>query len=398
MGEPVIVEAVRTAIGKRGGGFRETRPETLLAAVLREVVARPGLAPHHVDDVIVGCVTQAGEQGANVGRIGVLVAGYPPQVPATSINRMCGSSQQAIHFAAQAVAAGDASWVVAAGVEHMTRVPMFSDIADPQASAGGTAVDVFDRLSPALRERYEILHQGESAERIAERYGLTRRELDTFSFESHRRAGRAIREGRFDRQIVPVQGVDADGRPLTIRQDEGVRLEPDLEKMAQLKPAFRPPDRGVITAANSSQISDGAAAVLIADRDAARSMGLRPRARFRARVAVGDDPTLQLLGVIPATRRALERAGVRLKDLDVIEINEAFASVVLAWGREFEPDWERVNPNGGAIAHGHPLGATGAVLMTKLLDELERRDGTLGLQVMCIGHGMATATVVERLA
>lgn len=395
MGEPVIAGAVRTAIGKRGGAFRDVRPDTLLASILNALADRTGIERAWVEDVVVGCVTQVGEQGANIARQAVLLAGYPMHVPASTVNRMCGSSQQAVHFAAQAVAAGDMRWVVAAGVESMTRVPMFSDIlgASPQASAG----QAFAGFHPELLTRYELIHQGESAERIAERYGLGRRELDEFSFQSHVRAARAIRAGYFESQIVPVEGLDAQGNTVTVIQDEGVRLQPSLERMLGLAPAFRPPGRGVVTAGNSSQISDGAAAILVADSDAARAAGIRPRARFLARVAVAGDPTLQLLEVVPATRRALEKAGVSLRDLDVIEINEAFASVVLAWGRELEPDWERVNPNGGAIAHGHPLGATGAVLMTKLLHELERRDGTLGLQVMCIGHGMATATVLERL-
>ncbi|AEB10806.1 thiolase family protein [Marinithermus hydrothermalis] len=384
MGEPVILEAVRTPIGKRNGALREVRPDALYAHALNALVRRAGLEPHRVEDVITGCVTQAGEQGANVGRLAVLLSDLPETVPAVTLNRMCGSSQQAIHFAAQAVAAGDARYVIAGGVESMTRAPMFSDI------GGG-----FERLNPDLFARYELVHQGESAERIALRYGLTREALDAYGYESHRRAAAATRAGHYAPQLVPVEGLDAEGRPFLLEHDEGIRFAPDLEKMRALPPAFRPDGR--VTAGNSSQISDGAAAVLIGDRAVAEADGFRPRARFRSRVVVAGDPTLQLLEVIPATRRALERAGLTLADIDVIEINEAFASVVLAWAEAVGADLERVNPAGGAIAHGHPLGATGAVLMTKLVHALEQRDGRFGLQVMCIGHGMATATVIERL-
>ena len=384
MGEPVILEAVRTPIGKRNGALRAVRPDALYARVLNALVRRAGLEPHRVEDVITGCVTQVGEQGANVGRLAVLLSELPETVPAVTLNRMCGSSQQAIHFAAQAVAAGDARYVIAGGVESMTRAPMFSDI------GGG-----FERLNPDLFARYELVHQGESAERIAARYGLTRDALDAYGYESHRRAARATRAGHFADQLVPVEGLDPEGRPFLLEHDEGIRFAPDLEKMRALPPAFRPD--GVVTAGNSSQISDGAAAVLIADRATAGADGFRPRARFVSRVVVAGNPTLQLLEVIPATRRALERAGLTLADIDVIEINEAFASVVLAWAEAVGVDLERVNPAGGAIAHGHPLGATGAVLMTKLLHALEQRDAQFGLQVMCIGHGMATATVIERL-
>jgi acetyl-CoA acyltransferase len=290
-----------------------------------------------------------------------------------------------VHFAAQAVAAGDARYVVAAGVENMTRVPMFSSL------GGG-----FEKLNPALLARVELIHQGESAERLAEKYGLSRPEVDEFAAESHRRAARAAQTGRH-RELITVDGLDAEGRPFAPVRDEGIREVVDPVRMAALKPVFRPEGKGVVTAANASQIADGAAAVLVGDRKTAVADGLRPRARFRARVVVGDDPTLQLSGVIPATRKVLERAGLELADLDWIEINEAFASVVLAWAREFRPDMARVNPWGGAIAHGHPLGASGAGLMAKMLAGLEATGGRLGLQLMCIGHGMATATVIERV-
>jgi acetyl-CoA acetyltransferase family protein len=385
MPEPVILEAVRTPFGRRGGAYRDTRPDRLLALALRGLVERARLDPSRVEDVINGTVTQAGEQGANVGRLAVLLAGFPVEVPAVTLNRLCGSSQQATHFAAQAVAAGDMHYVIAAGVESMTRVPMFSDI------GGG-----LDRLDPDLRALHELIHQGESAERVAEKWRISRQEADAFAAESHRRAAEAARQGRH-KEIVTMPALDAAGGNVLLARDEGIREVIDPQKMAGLPPAFRPPGAGVVTAANSSQIADGAAAVLIAERQRAMADGFRPRVRFRARVVVGDDPTLQLTAVLPATRRALDRAGLGLADIDWFEVNEAFASVVLAWAREYRPPAEKVNPWGGAIAHGHPLGATGAALMAKMLAGLEATGGQFGLQVMCIGHGMATATVLERL-
>lgn len=384
MSEPVIIEALRTPYGRRGGAYREARPDALLGHALRCLVDRAGIDPAMIEDVVTGTVTQAGEQGANVGRLAVLLADFPVTVPAVTLNRMCGSSQQAIHMAAQAVAAGDMAYAIAAGVESMTRVPMFSDI------GGG-----FEVLNPALLDRYELIHQGESAERMADRWRITRDEADDVAAESHRRAARAARSG-LQRELIATPGLDAGGAAVLVSRDEGIRDPVDRARMAALPAVFRPAC-GVVTAGNASQISDGAAAVLIADRERAVADGLRPRARFRARVVVGDDPTLQLAGVIPATRRALERAGLGMRDIDWIEINEAFATVVLAWARELEPDMSRVNPWGGAIAHGHPLGASGAGLMAKMLTGLEATGGQFGLQVMCIGHGMATATIIERL-
>jgi len=296
------------------------------------------------------------------------------EVPAVSINRMCGSSQQAVHFAAQAILAGDMDIVVAGGTEMMSHQPLGAD---------------YPETWPKLP--HKIIHQGLSAELIAEKWGLSREELDDFGYESHMRAMRAIQEGRFDAQILPL--TRPDGR--VVRVDEGVRMPPDREKMRTLPPAFKPD--GVITAGNASQISDGAAALVIASAKAVGRYNLMPRARIVARAVVGTDPTLMLDGPIPATRKALKMAGLTLDEMDVIEINEAFASVVLAWQKELQPDMRKVNPNGGAIAHGHPLGATGAVLMTKLVHELERIQGRYGLQVMCIGHGMATATIIERV-
>jgi acetyl-CoA acetyltransferase family protein len=384
MSEPILLGALRAPFARRGGAFRDTRPDSLLAHVLQGLVRRAGIDAARIGDVIIGAVTQAGEQGANIGRLATLLAGFPVRVPAVTLNRMCGSSQQAVHFAAQAVAAGDMDYAIAGGVESMTRVPMFSDI------GGG-----FEKLNPELRSRYDLIHQGESAERLADRWHITREEADAFAADSHRKAhAAALLPGR---ELLPTPGINADGQPITLTHDEGVRATVDRAKMAALPTVFRPQGNGVVTAANSSQISDGAAAVLVASEERARADGFRPRARFRARVAIGDDPTLQLAGVIPATQLALDRARLRLADIDWVEINEAFATVVLAWARELKPDMRKVNPWGGAIAHGHPLGATGAGLMAKMLAGLEATGGQLGLQVMCIGHGMATATIVERV-
>jgi acetyl-CoA acyltransferase len=385
MAEPVLLEAVRTPFARRGGAYRDVRPDRLLAHALQGLVRRAGIDPGKVEDVLTGTVTQAGEQAANVGRQGALLAGFPVRVPALTLNRLCGSSQQAVHGAAQAVAAGDLDYAIAAGVESMTRVPMFSDL------GGG-----FEKLNPELRARYDLIHQGESAERVADRWRLSREEVDDLAAESHRRAARAAAAG-LGQELLPTPGASAEGAPLTLTRDEGVRDVIDRAKMAGLPTVFRPGGKGVVTAGNSSQIADGAAALLVANREAALADGFRPRARFRARVVVGDDPTLQLMGVIPATQKALERARLSLKDIDWIEINEAFATVVLAWARELKPDMGKVNPWGGAIAHGHPLGATGAGLMAKMLAGLEATGGQFGLQVMCIGHGQATATILERL-
>lgn len=390
MREPVIVEAVRTPFGRRKGGLRESRPDSLLAFALGGMIERSGIDREKIEDVIAGCVSQAGEQAANVGRLAVMLAGIPHTVPGVTLNRMCGSSQQAVHFAAQAVAAGDARYAVGCGVENMSRVPMFLDVTLGRHDFRG-----FEDLNPALMERYPLIHQVESAERVADHWNISRAEQDEFAKESHRRAHAAMLAGSL-KEILPTPGVDAEGAPITLSRDEGVRTAVDDAKMASMAPVFRPVGEGSVTAANASQISDGASAVLIADRETAIADGLRARARFCARVVVGSDPVMQLTGIIPATRIALERAGLTMADLDWIEINEAFASVVLAWAREFSPDMEKVNPWGGAIAHGHPLGATGAGLMAKMLSGLEACDGEFGLQVMCIGHGMATATIIQR--
>ena len=391
MPEAVIIDAVRTAFGRRGGALREQRPDAMLAHVLKAVVQRAGADPAKIEDVVDGTVTLAGEQGANPGRLGVLLAGFPIEVPGVSLNRMCGSSQQAVHFAAQAVAAGDMRYAIGSGVESMTRVPMFLDI-----SLGREGITGFDSLNPELFKHHELIHQGESAERIAQKWGLSRQAVDEFSKESHRRAHRAQQAG-WNKEIVPIAGVSPEAQPIEVVRDEGVRGVIDEQKMAALKPAFRPEGRGVVTAANSSQISDGASAVLVADAEVAKSDGLKARARFRARVVVGSDPMMQLTGVIPATRKALERAGLSVQDIDWFEINEAFAVVPLSWAQELKIPLDKVNPWGGAIAHGHPLGATGGGLMAKMLTGLDATGGQFGLQVMCIGHGQATATIVERI-
>ena len=400
MREAVIVEAVRSPIGKRNGSLAETHPVDLLATVLQELVARSGVDPGLIEDNITGCVSQAGEQTFNIARNGWLAAGLPEEVPATTIDRQCGSSQQSIHFAAQGVMAGQYDLVMASGVENMTRVPMGS-------STMGQVP-----FSAAELQRYDgkLVPQGISADLIATKWGITREDSDDFAFRSHEKAAAATRAGSFKREILPLKVAGPDGEQMLLDYDEGIRMEPDRTKMGTLPPAFQAPHfeemfpgqlHWTVTAANSSQISDGASAVLIASREKAEELGLRPRARFLSFSLAGDSPILMLTAPIPATRRVLERAGLTLADIDVVEINEAFASVVLAWRRELgvNDGWfdEHVNPNGGAIAVGHPLGATGAKLMTTMLHELERRGGRYGLQTMCEGGGMANATIIERL-
>ncbi len=375
--EAVIVDAVRTPIGKRDGALKGWHPVDLLAHTLEAIVRRNRLDPASIDDVIAGCVMQVGEQAFNVARNAVLAAGFPESVPATSVDRQCGSSQQAIHFAAQGVLAGSYDVVIACGVESMTRVPLGASGAGPGKPFG-----------PRVIERYRntVFHQGLSAEMLAERWKIHRVELDGFSLESHRRAARATDEGRFSKEIVPVPELE---------NDEGIRPDTTLEKMAGLKPAFKAD--GVVTAGNSSQISDAAAAVLIMERGRAERLGLKPMARFVAFALAAEDPVTMLTGPIPATRKVLDRAGLTLDAMDRIEINEAFASVVLAWQRETGADLARVNVNGGAVALGHPLGASGARLMTTLVHELARCGGRYGLQTMCEGGGMANATLIERM-
>lgn len=377
--EAVIVDAIRTPIGRRDGLLKNWHPADLLAHTLQRLVERNHLDAESIDDVIGGCVMQVGEQGLNITRNAVLGAGFPESVPATTIDRQCGSSQQAIHFAAQGVLAGSYGVAVACGVECMTRVPLGSSVVNGPGRPFGEC----------MTRRYgdATFNQGISAEMLAERWHISRTELDEFSLESHRRAARATEAGVFRGEIIPLDDAN---------RDEGIRGNTSLEKMASLKPAFKPD--GVVTAANSSQISDGAAAVLVMERAVAGKLGLRPLARFVAFALAGDDPVMMLTAPIPATRRVLDRAGLTLAQMDRIEINEAFASVVLAWQRETGADLSRVNVNGGAVALGHPLGASGARLMTTLVHELVRSGGRYGLQTMCEGGGMANATIIERLA
>jgi acetyl-CoA acetyltransferase family protein len=382
MPEVYIIAAVRTPIGSgkpETGALFPLAPVDLVAHVLHEAVRRADADPAQVEDVILGCVTPVDDQGANIARLAALKAGFPTHVPAVSLNRMCGSSQQAIHFASQAILAGDMELVIAGGIEMMSHQPLGRD---------------YPKSWPADFP-FRLVHQGISAEMMAELWKLNREQLDDFAFRSHERAGVAIQSGALSAQILPISITKDDGAVVKVERDQGVRIPPNREKMAALPPAFKPD--GVVTAGNSSQVSDGAAAVLLASEAYVHQTGVTPLARVVARTVVGSDPVLMLDAPIPATRIVLERAGLKLDQIDLIEINEAFASVVLAWQKETHANLDLVNPDGGAIAHGHPLGATGAVLMTKLVDGLRRRNGHYGLQTMCIGHGMATATVIERL-
>jgi acetyl-CoA acetyltransferase family protein len=385
MPNAVIVDAIRTPLGKRNGRLKDWHPVDLAAETLSALVQRTGIDPGIVDDVVMGCVMQVGEQGVNIARNAVLAAGWPETVPGTTVDRQCGSSQQAAHFAAQGVIAGAYDVVVAAGVEVMSRVPMGASMVDGKYGFP---------FGPKVGARYEsvggLVPQGISAELIADKWGLTREELDAFGLRSQQYAARARDEGRFEREILPVR--DAEGKLVTT--DEGIR-ESTLEKLASLKPSFK--EDGKVTAANSSQITDGSAALLIMSEEKANQLGLRPRARFVEFALAADDPRLMLTAPIPATEKVLKRAGMTLEQMDLVEINEAFASVVLAWAKEYHPDMEKVNVNGGAIAIGHPLGCSGARLMTTLLNELERTGGRYGLQTMCEGGGMANATIIERL-
>ncbi|MCP3030900.1 thiolase family protein [Halobacillus sp. A1] len=382
MNEVVIVEAVRTPVGKRNGLLSEIRPDELLAKVLREVVDRISLDPKEVEDVIAGCVSQVGEQAGDVARIASLIAGYPKEVPGVTIDRQCGSSQQAVHFASQAIASGDMDVVVACGVESMSRVPMFSNMK-------GT------KYSDRLTDRFEIINQGLSAEKMADHWKLSRRELDEYAAASHEKALRAIEEERFDREIMHVEAKDKQGLPIMMKVDEGPRKGSTVETLAELKSVFE--EQGVITAGNASQISDGASAVLLMSRQKAEALGLKPRFRIVSRAVVGSDPTFMLTGPIPATQKVLQKAGLSIDDIDLYEVNEAFAPVPLCWLKETGADPDKLNVNGGAIALGHPLGATGTKLLTTLIHELERSKARYGLQAVCEGMGMANATIIERL-
>lgn len=382
MREAVIVEAVRTPIGRRGGILNTVRPDDLAAEVLRELIVRSGISSELVEDVIMGCVSQSGEQAGDIARVAALLADYPIEVPGVTIDRQCGSSQQAVHFAAQAIISGDMDVVVAAGVESMTRVPMFSNLQGAEWNSKLTA-------------RFGAFNQGISAERMAEKWGLTRRQMDEFALESHQKAVKAQKEGWFEREIMPIILSHSDGTQMRVQQDEGPRQETTLEKLGALKPAFL--ESGSIHAGNASQISDGAAGLLLMSRNKAEELGLKPRFRIVARSVVGSDPRLMLTGPIAATRKVLQKAGLTLEQMDIYEVNEAFACVPLVWLAETGADPARLNPNGGAIALGHPLGASGARVMVTLLHELERTGGRYGLQAICEGHGMANATIVERL-
>jgi acetyl-CoA acyltransferase len=393
----VIVDALRTAGGRRNGVLSGWHPVDLAAEALGALVARNDLDPDLIDDVIMGCVMQVGAQSVNIGRNAVLAAGLPESVPATTVDRQCGSSQQAIHFAAQGVMAGAYDVVIAAGVEVMSLVPMGASAMVPAVGAP---------FGPAMLRRYApeggLVPQGISAELIAERWNLSRDDLDAYAVGSHDRAEAATKQGRFAREVLPVPGrgrdretglvVDANK---LVKRDEGIRKGTTMEALGKLKAAFQ--TGGRITAGNSSQISDGAAAVLIMSEARAAELGCTPRARFHAFALAGVDPIAMLTGPIPATTKVLERAKLGIDAIDRLEVNEAFASVVLAWARELHPDMDRVNVNGGAIALGHPLGCSGARLLTTLLHELERSEGRYGLQTMCEGGGMANATIIERL-
>jgi len=383
MRDAVIVEAVRTPFGKRNGALKDTHPVLLGTLVLKELVERTGIDPALVDDVVWGCVGQVGEQSANVGRNTWLAAGFPVEVPATTVDRQCGSSQQALHFAANLIQSGIADVTIAGGVESMSRIPIGANM----IQGPGTP------FPPELMELYEMVPQGISAELVARKYGISRQAQDEFSVESHRRAAAATEKGYLASQLVPVK-VPNDGGAVLLDRDEGIRTNASYEGTAALKPAFDPTH--TITAGNASQISDGAAALLLMAREKADELGLRPRARIAAQKVVGCDPVLMLEGPIPGTRAVLDQAGLSMRDIDLFEINEAFASVVLAWSKETGGDLEKTNVNGGAIAIGHPLGASGARLMCHLLYELERRDLRLGLQSMCCGGGLGTATIIDR--
>jgi acetyl-CoA acetyltransferase family protein len=387
----VIVDAVRTPVGRRGGRLSGWHATDLAAQPLAALLARNDLDPALVEDVVMGCTMTVGEQAMNIARNAALAAGFPESVPGTTVDRQCGSAQQAIHFAAQAVMAGAMDVAVGGGVESMSRVPIGSTTDPGPGEAYG----------PLYLARFELIHQGECAEEIARRWNISREEMDAFALRSHQRAGRATEEGRFANEIVSLEArvhpdvpgaAEVSGR---IEADEGVRRDTSLQKLAALAPAFS--ESGTVTAGTSSQISDGAAAVLIMSEERASSLGLRPRARFHTFAVAANDPQIMLTAPIPATEMVLAKAKLSLDDIDVVEINEAFASVVLAWEREYRADMEKVNPNGGAIAIGHPTGCSGARLMATLLNELERTGARYGLQTMCEGGGQANATIIERL-
>ena len=391
MPNAVIIDAVRTPVGRRGGRLSGWHATDLAAQPLAALLARNDLDPSLVEDVVMGCTMTVGEQAMNIARNAALAAGFPESVPGTTVDRQCGSAQQAIHFAAQAVMAGAMDVAIGGGVESMSRVPIGSTT-DPSPG---------EAYGPLYLERFELIHQGECAEEIARRWEIGRDEMDEFSLRSHQRAARATDEGRFAGEIVPLEArvhPDVPGAAEVtglLEGDEGVRRDTSLEKLAALPPAFS--EHGTVTAGSSSQISDGAAAVLIMSEERASSLGLVPRGRFHTFAVAANDPQIMLTAPIPATELVLSKAKLSLDDIDLVEINEAFASVVLAWEREYRPDMAKVNVNGGAIAIGHPTGCSGARLMATLLNELERTGGRYGLQTMCEGGGQANATIIERL-
>jgi acetyl-CoA acyltransferase len=383
--EVVIVEAVRTPIGRgheEKGYYKDVHPSNLLAKTYSELIERAGIEASEVEDVIAGCVQQFGEQGLNIGRNAWLEAGLPIETPATTVDRQCGSAQQAVNFGAALIASGVADTVIGSGVEHMGHIS-FADSIQVMSEHGAA-------FSPELLEKYNLVPQGISAEMIADKWEIPRSELDEIGLRSHQLAAKATEEGRFEREMIPFP-VNGD----TYVTDQGIRPDTSLEKLAELKPAFK--EDGKITAGNSSQVSDGAAAVLMMTREKAEALGLKPRARVLDQTTVGVDPVLMLTGPIPATKKLMDRNGMKLDDVDLIEINEAFASVIAAWRRELEPDMDKVNVNGGAIALGHPLGSTGARLITTLLHELERSDKETGLVTMCCGGGLGTGTIIQRV-
>lgn len=382
MREVVIVAAVRTAVGRSKGALSQVRADDLAADVLQEVVKRAGIGKEQVDDVILGCVTQTAEQGANIARTSLLMAGFPESVPGVTIDRQCGSSQQAVHFAAQAILAGDMDIVIAGGVESMSRVTMGSNMQHAHASN-------------RLQENYDIIHQGLSAEKIASQWSLSKEQLNSYAFQSHQRAISAIRAGHFQAEILPIQVPQEDGSVTTFAVDEGPRAETTVDILNGLKTVFQ--ENGAITAGNASQMSDGASAVVVMALDKARELGIQPLAKIVTRVVVGSDPTLMLTGPIEATRKALKRSGLNIEDIDTYEVNEAFAPVPLVWLHEIGGDPQKLNPDGGAIALGHPLGATGTKLLTTMLYRMERENYRYGLLAICEGMGMANATIIEKM-
>ena len=390
MSDAVIVAAVRSAIGKKKGALANTRADDLLALTLKSLAERAKIDPKNIEDVVAGCVTQIGEQGFNVARTAALMAGFPIETTGTTVNRQCGSSQQAFHFAAQAVMSGALDVVAAAGVESMTRIPMGSD-----AAMGVPGVHAAIPFSPMFSEKFNFVPQHQSAEMIAEKWGISRKDCEELAVLSHKRAAAARESGRFKDEIVGLKVKGPDGAEFVFDQDEGIRPDTTLEKLAGLKFVVKPD--GVVTAGTASQISDGAAALLVTTPEKAKQLGLKPRARVKAMALAGVDPTMMLHGVIPATQKALAKSGLKQSDIGLVEINEAFASVVLAWSKELEWSLDNVNVNGGAVALGHPVGWSGARVMTTLLHEMEKRDVKYGLQTMCIGFGQATCTIIERL-